>query len=148
MTLVRWKPQRDLMRSLHHGMDRMFDDMWMYPIRSRGRERDWLPSADIEERENEYLVSMDLPGMDRDDLKVTIRENRVIIEGERKQERTGEESDLHLVERRYGNFKRSFRLSKAVDAEKIRARYTDGVLTLTIPKSEESKPREIDIAVK
>ncbi len=148
MTLVRWKPQRDPMRSLHYGMDRMFDDLWTYPLRGRFGDRAWLPSADIHERENEYEVTMDLPGLDRDDIKVTIRENLLTIEGERKQERTEEESDFHLEERRYGNFKRSFRLSKAVDAQKIRAGYTNGVLTLTIPKSEESKPREIDIAVK
>jgi HSP20 family protein len=148
MTLVRWKPQHNLMRDLNCSTDRTFHDVWARPSYGRSFDRAWMPSVNIQESENEYEVTMDLPGLEKDDIKVSVRENLMSIEGERKQERAEDESDYHLVERRYGTFKRSFRLSRAVDAQKIRAKYNNGVLTLSIPKSEEAKPREIDIAVK
>jgi len=148
MTLVRWRPQHNVMRDLNWNLDRMFHDVWARPWSGRSFDRVWMPSADIQESENEYEVTMDLPGLEKDDIHVNVRENLLTIEGERKQERTEDESDYHLVERRYGTFKRSFRLSRAVDAQKIRAKYNNGVLTLTIPKTEEARPREIDIAVK
>lgn len=148
MTLVRWQPQPDLLRDLGWEIDRVFDDMWVRPWNVRGFDGLWMPAVDIEETESEYQVRMDLPGIERKDIKVTVRENTLTIEGERKQERTEEESNFSRTERRYGSFRRSFTLTRTVDAEKIRARYNNGVLVVSIPKREEAKPREIDVTVK
>ena len=104
---------------------------------------------DVEERENEFVVSLDIPGVDKKDVKVTIENNLLTIRGERKVERTEEEEGrYHCSERSYGSFQRSFSLPRTVDSSRINAKHTDGVLTITLPKAEEAKEREIEIQVK
>ncbi len=146
MTLVRWTPQRDWLWNMQREIGRLFDDMGEGNT-ARG-ESAWTPAVDIEEQGDDYLVSVDLPGLRREDIKVTVKDNVLFISGERKQERTEENANLHLVERAYGGFRRAFTLPRTVDAGKIRASYVDGVLKVNVPKAEEAKQREIDIAVK
>jgi HSP20 family protein len=148
MTLVRWQPRRDLLWNTHREASRLFDEIMTRPLHGFSLDRTWMPQADIEERSDEYEVTMDIPGIDRKDLNVTVKEQLLVVEGERKQERSEEEGNCHLTERRYGTFKRSFRLPRSADGGRIRAAYDNGVLRISIPKSEDAKPREIEIAVK
>ena len=148
MHMVRWQPrhsnywnlQREMNRALHGPMYRR----WNVPT-----DRDWSPDVDVEERENEFVVALDIPGVDKKDVKVSVEGNVLSVKGERKYERTEDEDGrCYCNERRFGTFSRSFSLSKRIDSGKITAKHTDGVLTITLPKAEEAKEREIEIQVK
>jgi HSP20 family protein len=106
-----------------------------------------VPDADVVETESEIRVTLDLPGMRPEDVSVDLENNVLTISGERMEERTeGEENNTwHLSERRYGKFSRSFVLPREVEQEKIEARFEDGVLNVTVPKSEQAKRRRIEI---
>jgi HSP20 family protein len=105
----------------------------------------WSPRVDIQESEEHYLVRADIPGLERDDISVSV-ENRVLtLKGERRREKT-DDRENRLLERAYGQFKRSFRLPSKVENEKIKADYKNGVLTITIPKAKEAVPRKIEIS--
>ncbi|MDJ0779729.1 MAG: Hsp20/alpha crystallin family protein [Gammaproteobacteria bacterium] len=110
---------------------------------------DWAPSVDIEEADDRYQIKADLPGVARDDIEVKLENGVLSIRGEKRSEKTtGEEgSKQHRTERFHGTFARSFTLPEAVRADAIDASYRDGVLTLTIPKAEDVKPRSIDIKI-
>ncbi len=88
-----------------------------------------------------------MPGVEKEDVKVTVFENRLFIKGEKKQEAREEKQNIHRVERAYGAFSRSFDLPRAVQAEKITAAYKDGVLRVSVPKAEEAKPKQIEVNV-
>jgi len=148
MTLVRWQPRQHMFWGLQRDINRLFDEMtssrW-----SRFPERDGVPDLDVEEKENEFAVTVDIPGVDKRDVKVSIENNLLTIKGERKVERTEEEEGTyHCSERSYGSFSRSFTLPRTVDSKKISAVHKDGVLAITLPKAEEAKEREIEITVK
>jgi len=147
MTLVRWTPQRDWLWNVQHEVGRLFDDM-MGETAARSGEATWVPAVDIQEQGEEYLVSVDLPGLRREDVKVSVKDNVLFISGERRQEHTEEQGNFHLTERAYGSFRRAFTLPRTVESAKIRANYNDGVLKVSLPKAEEAKQREIDVAVK
>lgn len=148
MTLVRWQPRHQMVWGLQRDINRMFDNT-VSPRWSRYMERDWTPDVDVEELENEFVVSVDLPGVDKKDVKVTIENNLLTIKGERRVEATEEEEGrYHCSERCYGSFQRSFSLPRTVDSSRINAKHTDGVLTITLPKAEEAKEREIEVQVK
>jgi len=134
-----WNVQREV--------NRLFDDV-LTPRWGRQEERDWVPTVDVEERENEFLVSVDIPGVEKKDVKVSLENNILTIKGERKMERSEEEGTYHCTERCYGTFSRSFTLPRTVDASKIHAKNKEGVLTITLPKAEEAKEREIVVDVK
>jgi len=109
---------------------------------------DWAPSVDIEEEEDKYLIKADLPGVDKKDIDVKLENGVLSIRGEKQTEKeTGKGSKRHRTERFHGTFARSFTLPDAVKADKVDASYKDGVLSLTIPKAEEAKPKSIDIKV-
>jgi HSP20 family protein len=148
MHMVKWQPrysnymnlQREMNRHMHGPMQRR----WDVPT-----DKDWSPDVDVEERENEYVVALDIPGVDKKDVKVSVEGNVLSVKGERKYERTEDEDGrCHCNERRFGTFSRSFSLSKRIDSGKITAKHTDGVLTINLPKAEEAKEREIEIQVK
>lgn len=110
---------------------------------------DWAPSVDIEEEEDKYLIKADLPGVDKDNIEVKLENGVLSIRGEKKTEvETGKGTRRHRSERFHGTFARSFSLPDAVRADSVEAAYKDGVLSLSIPKAEEAKPRAIDIQVK
>lgn len=109
---------------------------------------DWAPSVDIEEAEDKYVIKADLPGVEKEDIEVKLENNVLSIRGEKKTEKeTGKGTKRHRTERFHGTFARSFTLPETVKADEVDASYKDGVLLLTIPKEEESKPKSIDIKV-
>lgn len=134
-----WNPAREL-SSLQRGIDRLFDEM-------HDVERQWKfnPACDVEESDSYYLVSFDLPGISKDDVKIELVDNQLTVSGERKAE-TKDRNSQHVVERFYGTFQRSFMLPVAVDAHKVEASYQDGVLRIAVPKAEAAKPKQIKIS--
>ena len=109
---------------------------------------DWSPSVDIEEEEDKYVIKADLPGVEKEDIEVKLENGVLSIRGEKQTEKeTGKGTKKHRTERFHGTFARSFTLPDAVKADKVDAAYKDGVLSLTIPKEEESKPKSIEIKV-
>jgi HSP20 family protein len=107
----------------------------------------WMPLADVEETDDAYIVSCDVPGMGREDLTISIQENVLSIHGERKRERDERKRGRVLSERSYGSFDRAFTLPGTVDADKVKASCRNGVLTITLPKKPEAKPRQIEVKV-
>ena len=105
----------------------------------------WKPSADITETDDNYEVRAELPGVSKDDVQISVKDNLLCIKGEKRQEAMDDSKNYKRIERRYGTFERNFTLPPKVDADKINAEFNDGVLTLSIPKPEEVKPKEIPI---
>jgi HSP20 family protein len=145
MTLVRWNPVNEMM-NLQREMDRFFNGM---PTR-RDRDEDyesaiWSPMTDITEDSDKYELSFDIPGMKKEDIKMNFSDNTLKISGERQATEEKKDSTCHRVERVSGKFFRSFNFPTQVDSDKISASYKDGVLTVTVPKTEEVKPRQIAI---
>ena len=144
-TLTRWEPFRGV-TSLQDQVNRLFEGM----IGRTGDESAltaWAPSVDIYETEHELVVKADLPDVDPKDLDIRVENNVLTIRGERKFEKKVDEENYLRVERAYGTFSRSFSLSNTVNPDAIKADYQNGVLTLTIPKREEAKPKQIKVNV-
>jgi len=141
-----WKPfEFDRLRK---EMDRLWDSFFEGRTLRRGsEEREWLPSLDVSETKNDIVVKAELPGMDVKDIDISLSEGVLTLKGEKNQEREEKEENYHLIERSYGSFTRSVRLPKEVQSEKISASYKNGVLKVTLPKSEEVKKKEIRIKV-
>lgn len=108
----------------------------------------WLPATDLKEVEGEYLLTSELPGMTANDVQIDVDKDMLVLKGEKKTEREEEEGRWHLLERTNGSFERSFALPRAVDVEKIKAEFADGVLTVHLPKKKEAMGRKIDIVKK
>ena len=108
----------------------------------------WMPAVDVAEREEEYQVKVELPGVSKEDVEITMQENILTIRGEKKQEKESTGSSYHRLERSYGSFQRSFTLPTSVKHDKVEAAFNDGILTITLPKAEEAKPKEIKVEVK
>ncbi len=145
MTVVRWNPAHEMM-NLQREINRFFNGM---PTR-RDRDEDyesavWSPMADITEDADKYELSFDIPGMSKEDIKMNFTENTLKISGERKSVEEKKDTTCHRVERLSGKFYRSFNFPTQVNSDKITASYKDGVLTVTVPKAEEVKPRNISI---
>jgi len=141
--LTRFDPFRE-MNQLRRAMDRVFDDT----LERRYTDFDQNISAlalDVLENEDAYLVKAAIPGIDPDDLDITYNNDTLTIQGEMKHEEEKEGERYHLQERFYGKFYRQVRLPSAVNANAIQANYEHGVLTLTLPKSEEVKPKKISV---
>ena len=108
----------------------------------------WTPRVDVHETDRESIVDIELPGIDKKDVKVELKDNLLTVSGERKHERKREDSEYSRVERHYGRFERTFGLPETVNAEKVSAEYKNGILVLTLPKTEKAIPKEISIDVK
>jgi HSP20 family protein len=108
-------------------------------------ETTWAPRADVMERDDAYQISVELPGIDKENVKVSVEDNVLTISGERASEETKDEERCHCRERNYGAFSRSFKLGKGVDTEKIEANFGNGMLDLKITKAVEVLPKEITI---
>ena len=143
MTLSRWSPVNGLAAVEIEGLNRMFDRMFTSEPWGEGH---WAPVVDIYETANQDVVlKAELPDMKREDIKVTFENDVLTIEGERKFADAPAREHYHRIERRYGAFRRSFTLPASVDAARVQAAYQDGVLTITLPRREETKPRQIAI---
>ncbi len=147
MTLIRWKPVRSL-DNMQDEVSRVFDSFFdARAYAGRSSDRGWDPDVDIVEDKDKVLVTVDLPGIEKDDIKVSVEENILTIKGERKAEKEEKDKNYHRVERVYGSFCRSFSLPSKVDGQKIKASYKNGVLSIDLPKAEELKPKEIPINI-
>lgn len=151
--LLTWKPLNEFMPlrdfdRMRREMDRFWDSFIEGGVRKRGeRAGEWFPALDISETKNDIVVKTEIPGLDRKDIDISLSDGVLIIKGEKKQEKESEKENYHLVERSYGTFIRSVRLPQEVKTDKINASYKNGLLKITLPKSEESKKKEIKIKV-
>jgi HSP20 family protein len=144
-TLSRWEPFRGT-HTLQEQVNRLFGDAF-----ERGNQEaslsTWAPAVDIYETEHELVVKADLPDVDAKDLDIRVENNILTLRGERKFEKKVNEDNYLRVERTYGSFSRSFSLSNTVNPEAIKADYQNGVLSLSIPKRAEAKPKQIKVNV-
>lgn len=141
-TLTRWSPVTGLAELEINRLERMFHAA--FPTDSLGRGV-WAPAVDIyETADNTVVLKAELPEMKREDIKVTVENNTLTIEGERTLA-NAENENYHRVERGYGTFSRRFTIPSTIDASRVEAAYQDGVLTVKLPRREESKPRHIQI---
>ena len=145
-TITRWEPFRGL-STLQDQMSRLFADTLFRGRSDESALTTWAPAVDIYETENALVVKADLPDVNEKDLDIQVENNILTIRGERKFERDVKEDNYLRVERAYGSFSRSFSLGNTVNTEAIKAEYRDGVLTLTIPKREEAKPKQVKVSV-
>ena len=150
MAIVRWEPFRDLV-SVQERMNLIFDEAFRGASRGTDDESalgaSWAPVVDIYEAEGNLVLKAELPGVDPKDVDVRVENNVLTLRGERKFESDVKREQYHRVERAYGSFSRSFTLPNAVDTDKIKAEYKDGVLRVTLPQREEAKPKQIAVAV-
>ncbi|MCB0283048.1 MAG: Hsp20/alpha crystallin family protein, partial [Calditrichaeota bacterium] len=112
------------------------------------REIEMSPRINVEENDNEWIISAEMPGVAKENVKVNFQDNVLTISGEKKLEKEDKEKNYHRIERSYGKFNRSLTVNSPVVSDKIDAEYKDGVLIITLPKAEEAKPKLIDVKVK
>jgi HSP20 family protein len=147
MAITRWRPFRDMV-SIQDEMNKLFDDFFGRPLaRTEWTEGVWTPSVDVSEDKDNVIIKAEMPGMKKEDVKISVQNNVLILKGEKKQEKEEKEKNYHRIERSYGSFCRSFQLPTAVKTDKIKASYKDGVLNISLPKTEEVKPKEIPINI-
>jgi HSP20 family protein len=147
MALARWTPYRDVM-SVRDEMNRLFNEFFG---RSTGEEGTWFsgawtPPVDIYETDEALILKAELPGFSKEDIGIELKENTLVIKGERKREDEMKEGNYHRVERAYGAFQRSFMLPTTVDHEKVKASYKDGILELHLPKVPAAQPKRIAVS--
>ena len=154
MTLVKFNPMRDLV-DFEREFNKMFNTFENRFGISRSKDEEneyenavWMPLTDIFEDKDKYTLKLDLPGIKKDDVKISFVDGRLSISGERTQESEQKDSKCHRIERSFGRYYRSFNLPEHVQSEKINAEFKDGQLTISVPKAEEAKPKEIEIKVK
>ncbi len=146
MSLVKWDPFREL-EEVSDRLNRLFGR----PLARRGEEAmavaDWAPAVDISETDAAYLIKAELPEVNKDDVKVSLEGGMLTLQGERRQEKEEKDTRYHRIERAYGSFLRSFQLPDNVDPAKVAAEFKDGVLAVTLPKTERSEPKTRRIEV-
>ena len=108
---------------------------------------DWTPSVDISETDSAYLIKGEIPGVKKEDVKVTIQDGMLTIQGERRQEKEEKGKKFHRIECSYGSFARSFRVPSDADESSVKAEFKDGMLNVTLAKSEKAKPKSINVSV-
>jgi len=147
---MQWDPFQDLrsaqdelnqLNPMNHQMSSLFGQRQA----AAGATPAWAPALDISERKDAYLVTVELPGVDLDDLELTLEEGMLTIQGERHFAHDSSEQQFHRIERRYGAFRRSITLPAHVQADAVEATIEDGVLQLVVPKAEEAKPKRIEV---
>jgi HSP20 family protein len=147
-TMMRWDPFQDL-RSAQDEMAQMSPmlahALGLHAQQGSGQTTAWAPALDISERKDAYLVTVELPGVEADDLEITMEDGLLTIQGERHFAHDSSEQQFHRVERRYGAFRRSITLPAQVQADQIEASFDNGVLQILVPKMEEAKPKRIQV---
>ncbi|RJP77741.1 MAG: Hsp20/alpha crystallin family protein [Candidatus Zixiibacteriota bacterium] len=140
-TMSSWEGFETLRRRL----DRLFDDFTREGETAGPR---WMPTIDVSEDKDKFIIHGEFPGMDKKDIHITLQENVLTISGEKKSQREEKDRSYHLSERAHGHFSRVFSLPSQVDPNNVKAEYKNGVLQVEIPKSPESKAKEIEIQPK
>ena len=148
MTLTKWDPFKDLL-TLQDRMNRLFDES-VRNVKTGDEALSsaiWSPAVDIYETDDEVVVKAELPEVNQKDIDIQIENNTLTLRGERKFNKETKKENFHRIERAYGTFSRSFTLPGTVNQEKISADYKDGILKISMPKREETKPKQIKVAV-
>jgi HSP20 family protein len=148
MNLVKWDPFREL-EDMSSRLNRIFGRPLarLDPNSEMLTMVDWTPSADISETDTAYVIKAEIPGVNKEDVKVTLENGMLTIQGERKMEKEEKGKKFHRIERSYGSFMRSFRVPDDADESAVKAEFKDGVLNVTLGKSEKAKPKAINVSV-
>ena len=148
-TMTRWEPARETM-TLREAMDRLFDDAFTRPFSiMRDGGSNWSsPAIDMYQTDNEVVVKAALPGIKSDEVQINVTGDILTLRGETKQEEEKKDKSWHLREQRWGAFERSVRLPTTVVADQAKADFDNGILTVTLPKSEKVKPKTITVKAK
>jgi len=150
MAIVRWDPFRDLM-TIQERMNRLFDQT-LSKTRTEDEEgltaSTWSPAVDIYETADSIVLKAELPGLSRENIDIQVRDNTLTLKGERKFEREVKDENYLRIERSYGAFQRGFSLPAVIQQDKIKATFKEGVLEVSMPKAEETKPKQVKIEVK
>jgi HSP20 family protein len=148
MALVRWDPWNEL-SNLQASINKLFEENLALPRRSEhvGFIQGWMFPVDIKETGDSVILKAEIPGLSKDDVKISFNDNQLTIRGERRKEEKEEGERFLRVERSYGGFSRTFLVDVPVKADEIKAKYQNGILEITLPKREESKPKEIGIDI-
>jgi HSP20 family protein len=143
-SLVRWDPFRE-MAVLQDRVNRLFEDFFGREEKGGLVATGWSPLADLREEPDEFVATVELPGVPRENIQVEVMNNLLTVCGERKFEHEDRRDRYHRIERAYGRFHRSWQLPSTVDSDKVTAEYQDGVLTVHLPKSEAARPKQIEV---
>ena len=143
--LIRFEPMREMI-TLREAMDRLFNDAFTPSVAAAGGWQ--APAVDLYQTEDEVVVKASLPGLKSDDVQISITGDMLSLKGEFKQEEETKEKAYHVREQCYGAFERSFTLPTAVVGDKAKAEFENGILTITLPKAEEVKPKMITVKAK
>jgi HSP20 family protein len=144
MTLVKWSPTGNLLRWRGSLLDDFFSNDRFYTPSGEN----WYPAVDVNEDDDAYHFQMELPGLTKEDVKISFKDDVLMISGEKKAEQKEEKKNYHYYERRFGKFERTFRFNSDIIVDKINASFKDGVLMIDLPKAEIAKPKEIEVKVK
>ena len=144
MTLIKFEPLREL-ETLHDRIQRYFDD---FPNLGFNMSDSFSPKIDVSEDKNNIIVTAEIPGVKKDNIKITLQDNILTVEGEKKKEKEEKDKNFYRSERSYGSFKRSFTLPVEVDSEKVEAKFEDGMLHITLKKLEQKVKTEKVIELK
>ena len=128
-------------------LDRLFESPFAGLTNASQLLSGWTPALDVYEDKENFIVKAELPGMKNEDIDVSLHDGSLSISGERKSETKHEDAEVYRAERFFGRFQRTVTLPAPVAADKVKAQYKDGVLTVTLPKTEEAKPKQIDVSV-
>ncbi len=142
----RWRPFREF-SDIQAEMNRLFDSAFGHPAAVSTGERIWAPLCDMWETKEDVVLAFEVPGVTEKDFNVSITGDLLTVKGERRLQAELNEQSAHRLERAYGKFERAVQLPMPVQPDKVRASYRDGVLTITLPKVEEIKPREIKVDI-
>lgn len=149
MSLIRYQMPElssfDRLASFRDEVNRLFDLSW--PTRDSGLFSGWSPALDVYDDKDRFGVTVELPGMKKEDIHLSIQDGVLTVSGERKHERENKEGETFRSERFFGKFQRSVTLPAMVDAAKVKASYKDGILSIDLPKAEEAKPKQIEVSV-
>lgn len=145
MDLIRWEPRENLMRNF---FDEFFDVMHR-PVSNRRRSWEeggiWSPATDLIDKKDKLIARVELPGVEKKDVKISLSENNLTIQGEIEKDKETKKDDYYCCERVYGTYSRTISLPAEVERDKIKAKFKNGILEITMPKSPEKKPKEITI---
>jgi len=144
-SMIRFSPSNEL-RRLQREIDSVFQNMYPSDKDREAPVTGWTPRVDLSETEDAYHIHLDLPGVQKEDVDINLQDGTLTIRGERKEEQRAEGSNSVRVERSFGQFFRSFALPQTIQQEGIQASFDNGVLSVEVPKAEETKPRRIEIS--
>jgi HSP20 family protein len=154
MNMIRWQrpllatwPGLGRLTELRDEIDRVFEGPVAEFVRGSNYFSGWTPALDVFEDKDAFTVKVELPGMKKEDINVTLHDGSLSISGERKHEVRPDDTEVHRTERYVGRFQRTLTLPAAVAADRIKATYKDGVLSVHLPKTEEAKPKQIDVRI-